>query len=148
MKSYPPAPYAYCIFCDDVRNEANGKAMFIGIYNDAIVFPHAAPATMRQLCFALHYVEPIGFSEEAVKLQIVKSDQNDPLVTAEIMPAGPRPAFEASEEDGKNLLFRFVVPIPDPVFETDCTIKVQFVLGEYVITGGRVQVRFNSQTTT
>lgn len=29
------------VVCDDVRKEANGKHIFIGVYNDTIVFPNS-----------------------------------------------------------------------------------------------------------
>ena len=40
---------SYAIFCDDVRQENNGKLIFVGVYNDDLYFQGPPPWTHRQL---------------------------------------------------------------------------------------------------
>jgi len=60
--------YAYCIFADDVRQETNGKMLYIGTYfNDMRV--QEFPFTIPKLSIITTVVSPIEKPFETVKLK-------------------------------------------------------------------------------
>ncbi|WLG72198.1 DUF6941 family protein [Pseudomonas simiae] len=44
--------YAYAVFCDDIRQEINGKITMVGIYTDRL-FVSSVPTVLPKLCLAL-----------------------------------------------------------------------------------------------
>jgi len=44
--------YAYAVFCDDIRQEINGKITMVGIYTDRL-FVASVPTVLPKLCLAL-----------------------------------------------------------------------------------------------
>ena len=44
--------YAYAVFCDDIRQEINGKITMVGIYTDRLLVS-SVPTVLPKLCLAL-----------------------------------------------------------------------------------------------
>lgn len=44
--------YAYSVFCDDIRQEINGKITMVGIYTDRLLVT-SLPTVLPKLCLAL-----------------------------------------------------------------------------------------------
>ncbi|HEU4660655.1 MAG TPA: hypothetical protein VFS63_08335 [Pseudolabrys sp.] len=50
--------YGFCIFCDDIRNEAGGKLSFMGCYNAVMFVPSRLPFVLPKFCIHLHVFSP------------------------------------------------------------------------------------------
>jgi hypothetical protein len=81
----PSTPYGYTIFCDDLRREANGKALYIGVYAGSIIVPFI-PIGLTSLVAMVIYRERIGESTDPVTIKIFLPGGNDgsPTVTLEL----------------------------------------------------------------
>jgi hypothetical protein len=99
MKTQPPPElYGSTIFCDEIRHEISGKAIFIGVYTQVMVV-NAFPVTLPTFSFFVRYAQRKDLAkEEAPKIKIflpgdaedkpsiegelpyLKSDPNHPLL--------------------------------------------------------------------
>lgn len=52
-------PYLHVIFCDDVRPEASGKMLYIGVYGGELIAP-AFPLLLPKLAVVAYYAFPFG----------------------------------------------------------------------------------------
>ena len=57
-------PFGYTIFCDDVRNEINGKVTLVGVYAGDVIVLGTLPVTLPKLGLSVNYHEKLGESEE------------------------------------------------------------------------------------
>ena len=63
MESRP----TFCIFCDDIREEAYGKVALMGIYGDDLIvaaFPHQAP----KFCISVYVISPIEDPPKSLRI--------------------------------------------------------------------------------
>jgi hypothetical protein len=107
----PSTPYGYTIFCDDVRQEDNGKLLLIGVYAGVMFvpsFPFAAP----RLTFRVTYFERIQESTEPVQIRVYFPDDGQDSPTIKL---------DLSED------FRKAVP-PEPVSDASDWDKPEFFL--------------------
>lgn len=87
MKSIAPTtPYGYTIFCDDVRLEASGKSIYIGIYRDSLILNTQLPSVLPKFCLVIHYFERPNESKEPVTVHVYLPDDQvgSPTHTAEL----------------------------------------------------------------
>lgn len=52
-------PYGTTTFCDDIRTENNGKHLYIGVYQDAIISEQDFPLVLPTFAMAIKVLEPI-----------------------------------------------------------------------------------------
>lgn len=72
----PSTPYGYTIFCDDIRQEDNGKLIYIGVYSGVMYAPQF-PITVSALALRIFYFERPNESNEAVELRIYLPGQEE-----------------------------------------------------------------------
>lgn len=68
--------FATSIFCDDVRQEVNGKVSYMGVYHNAM-FCASFPAQLIKLCINISITTPI--SEPFKSLSFKGSYEGEPL---------------------------------------------------------------------
>jgi len=102
------------LVCDDIRMEANGKAIIIGVYDEAIIF-QSFPAAMPKLMLRLSLT--LLEAASTFTLDFVSADLPNLSFPDEALP------FKGKGTRG-NLLFEFT-PI---VFRRDQECKVMFGL--------------------
>jgi len=124
---HPSTPGGYTIFCDDVRQENNGKQIFIGVYNADMVV-ESLPALLPSFSFVIRYQEMKGESELPVKIVITVPNPDDQMI------------FEA---DLPRDAFKLAAPAPDAVQgEMMTAINLASSIVGLVITHlGRIKVR-------
>jgi hypothetical protein len=89
-------PSGYVIFCDDVRQEINGKTIFIGVYhgNDMTVLADSWSVTIPKLSIVIAYHENIDtfISMNEVRVYLPGEPEDSPSLR--IQPP-PKEALEA-----------------------------------------------------
>jgi hypothetical protein len=123
----PSTPSGYSLFCDDIRQEDNGKQILIGLYHgDMLVesFPILLP-TFRVL---IRYQERINESRLPIKFVVTVPDEagNDtPVFQADM----PRESLDS-------------VPAPsDNVDDPFATLNLNAVFSPLILYQGRIKVR-------
>lgn len=148
-------PHANVIFCDDVRQEINGKLLHIGVYNDDILFDGPLPWSLPQGLFCLisyHELYPevrpvLAFkvrletkSQGQVDLAEVKADGNEPTLQRGLLD------FEAGVT--KVLTMRTTIQLGPMIFQEPAKISVVAIRNGEEIAAGRVrisQMKFDEQ---
>ncbi len=138
-------PFGHSIFCDDVRTEANGKQMHIGVYLADMLFQTAAfPVRLPSLHVIVHYLERRGDSDKNVRLAVFIPGKEEPLTSYELqrsdLDAVPMPTATEGLED-PMVGFNFVFQLHDLVFTEPGYIKVRAFLGDDVLRLGALSVR-------
>ena len=64
------APFGYCIFCDDIRQEVGGKVSFIGSYDVLMQINSTFPCTLPKFAIAVTWIEPARSPARLVTLQV------------------------------------------------------------------------------
>ena len=76
------------VFCDDIRHEADGKRLFIGVYSSNMILYAEPPVVLPKLCIAVDYFERPNESQESVEIQIflpgADTDTDPPLIDISI----------------------------------------------------------------
>lgn len=73
----PPDFYGYTIFCDDIRAEAEGKMMFIGVYA-SYMFIHADfPVTLPKFGFGITFLQKRKVFESNLGIRIFLPQDSD-----------------------------------------------------------------------
>lgn len=152
----PSTPSGYTIFCEDIRHEDNGKAIFIGVYNGDIVLPSDSefPATLRSLAFHISYMERPDESTDLVEFLIYLPGQhNEPARRIPIF-SGPRPPVSTDmvsdrpESEGRDPILSLRVNVVVSPIELQQTgeIRVRAQVGDDVVKLGSLQVRLADPT--
>jgi hypothetical protein len=63
-------PRGYTVFCDDIRQEANGKLIYIGVYTNGLVINVDFPVTIPKLALSITYIERPGESTDPVTFYV------------------------------------------------------------------------------
>lgn len=121
-------PHVETIFCDDIRDEVNGKVSYIGTYN-ANLFAKEFPITLPKFCIAVKIILPLDYPFDKIELNIYKDE--DVIIQANIDESQLETYFqqvkEIKEKDKKNRLFAFQIRIIASPFqlENKCTLRVR-----------------------
>ncbi len=63
-------PGGHVLFCDDVRQEVNGKFIFIGVYTGEMIYGGDFPVVIPQLFACVTYIERPGDGDDLATLHI------------------------------------------------------------------------------
>ena len=79
MSDYVPisTPRGSVLFCDDIRQENNGKAIYIGIYTNGMLLGVPPPAALPSFAIAITYVERPNETTDPVRI-IVETPWDEP----------------------------------------------------------------------
>ncbi len=143
---HPTTPNGYSIFCDDVRMEANGKQIFIGVYGTDILMP-SFPIQLPMLHVVIKYNERPGESTHPVKFVITIPGQEAPVFTAEV----PRedlakaiiPIAPDDDVDDPIITLNLLAGFPGIIFPQAGRIKVRAYRGDDEIRLGTIRVRLH-----
>lgn len=145
MSDLPTSPFASTIFCDDIRKEANGKFILIGMYTGGMTFS-VPPPQVISLALLMTYVEPRDYSEEEIRFEVCLSTASEPLVRATVMPSGSRPDVVGDDEENRLAI---MAPVQVPPFTVDraATLRVRWYCGDKSIHGGSLKIEFGQAET-
>jgi hypothetical protein len=73
----------YTIFCDEIREEPNGKQIYIGVYNGEIILPGPGPHVLRIVTFLINlFVDTDLEMGEQLTLRVRTPWQSEPIIDA------------------------------------------------------------------
>jgi hypothetical protein len=131
-----PDVFGYTVFCDDIRQEANGKLIFIGVYQGTMLINADFPQTLSKLSLSLHVIMKTELAKPPIKLRIfVPGDEESSSVEAELGETEEGGLQRAAAENSKAL----GIPVEDhihTVFFANMSFE-NFVIKE----PGRIRVR-------
>lgn len=133
-----PDVFGYTVFCDDIRQEATGKFIFIGVYQGTMFINADFPQTLPKLSFSLHVVMKNELAKPPIKLRIfVPGDEENSSVEAEVGETEEGGFHKAATENSKAM----GIPVEDhihTVFFANMSFE-NFVIKQ----PGRIRVRID-----
>ncbi len=84
-----PSPSGSVMVCDDVRQEATGKIIYLGVYlNNEIIFPHETifPTMLHKLCIQIKYYENKETFPSYEKVEVIFPGEENPIIVETIPP--------------------------------------------------------------
>ena len=116
------------LFCDDIRHETNGKAMYIGVYSSAMLVQQF-PITLPKLCIAIKVTTPADQPFRSFSLRILKDDDVIQEVSIdEDQLAIPTELFGDVSENFMGLKCHtnnFLIALSQVKFDKACMLRVR-----------------------
>lgn len=140
-------PHASVVFCDDLRQEANGKLLHIGVYNDDALFDGPFPwALPNGLWCLLKYLEPypeivphfrVKVRLESKAVGIVNLIETDMPMADDI----PQKGYFSFETNAiRTLALNMNIHLPTLVFQEPAKLAVLVVRDGEEISAGRLRI--------
>lgn len=110
----PKTPFGYTIFCDDVRQEINGKLIYIGIYQADMVVYGTAPTAVPMLCAVVTYRERPGESDDPVTVKLFGPGNENAIAEVNLQLDQLRhtpPPEPPADENNPDRMISVMVPI-------------------------------------
>ncbi len=136
-------PWGFTVFCDDVRLEANGKLLYIGVYPGDMVIYGILPALIPSFAALVRYSEKPGESTDRVTIKVFPPGGDDPIVAIELDTVMLRSTNLSTDVPNEEQLVSSLVPIrisPMPI-EHEGRIRVRAYRGNDEIRLGTLNVR-------
>lgn len=117
------------IYCDDIRQEVNGKLSFIGVYaNDMLV--NKFPIVVSKLCVSVKTLAPASDPINSMTVRILKDDELlQEIVVGEDQIAAslqkPEEELAIQDEENRVQLTQFLLTFSPLQFVEPCKIKVR-----------------------
>jgi hypothetical protein len=142
----PATPYGYTIFCDDIRQEANGKWIYIGVYSAEMIIFGVPPMLLPTFVAATTYRERPGESDVPVKIKMFVPGSDCAAVELDVPVAVMRSAQFSTETEGEDRIFSAIVPIrlSPLLLRQGGLIKIRAYRGDDEIRLGALLVRFQA----
>jgi hypothetical protein len=143
----PTTPYGYTIFCDDLRQEANGKLIYIGVYTADMIIYGAPPMLLPTFVAATTYRERPGESDAPVKIKMFLPGNDDAAVELDLPVASMRSAQFTHETAGEDRMHSVLIPIRTVplMVRQGGLIKIRAYRGDDEIRLGALTVKFQAQ---
>ena len=143
----PKPPYGYTIFCDDIRQEVNGKTTHVGIYAGEMSIVSEGNAVIPQLCALLVYRDlPDTMLTRPVLYKLIRSSDKGEQVLLEA-PFNPPPDLKIREapqigrQDGTNFTeIRLEAKLAPFIVEESCLLKSRIYVGDDEVLCGALRV--------
>jgi hypothetical protein len=143
-------PTGHTVFCDDIRQEANGKRLFVGVYGTTMfVRVSEFPVILPTLAFHVTYVDEPGVELPPLTLKIYfpGDEEETPSFISEFPEGFPPPEQRAAvhalqQETDENLKFAMAMPIVLNMVELTepGSIRVRMQRGDELVRLGRLHV--------
>jgi hypothetical protein len=104
-------PSGMSIFCDDIRQEINGKVSLIGVYAGDLILFGTLPGILPRLSIRTVYFERPGESSDPIELLVYLPGDPDDKPSMRGMMAFKRP----TPEEEKKLIEEYEVYSSDPL---------------------------------
>jgi hypothetical protein len=142
----PTTPYGYTIFCDDLRQETNGKFIYIGVYTSDIIIFGNPPILLPTFVAAITYRERPGESDVPVKIKMFLPGVDDAAAELDLSVAAMRSAQFSSETKGEDRMHSAFVSIRTSplLLRQGGLIKIRAYRGEDEIRLGALEVKFQA----
>jgi hypothetical protein len=145
----PAIPGGHVVFCDEVRQEINGKLLYIGVYNTDMVVAGPAPAILTQLCGIVSIRLPTVEANTKLVVKMSQSGRSEPLVVieAELTPTdlttlSAIPPMIDDEPEAKTVAQMFSILMAQNIEITEnCVFRIRAYVGDDEIRLGALRVR-------
>jgi hypothetical protein len=139
----PSTPFGYTIFCDDIRQESNGKLIYLGVYQTDMTIFGTFPAILPTFTMMIRYNERRTDSGDPVTIKIFVPGNDQPVFQVTIDTATMRSALPRSDLPGEDEIISTLIPVRlSPLqIETEGRIKVRAYKGDDEIRLGTLNVR-------
>ncbi len=138
----PATPGGNVIFCDDIRFEANGKTIFIGVYTGEIIILGSAPATLPSFAVMINYLERPGDLDGPVLAKLLGPGDEE-LACLSIPVDQARLNFNPEFKEEDNLiLLQMNVTLHNVLIKQEGFIRLRIFCGDTEIRMGSLRVRF------
>ena len=143
----PTLPGGFVIFCDDIREEVNGKFTFVGTYAGEMTIFGAAPVILPKICVAVRLrVNPAALPQHIVfKITKETEQDSDTLLEAPLDAPAPPEQFKFPENIGgdgfKFIEIGFNTELVGITFPDISTIRVRALIGEDELRVGALTVK-------
>ncbi|MER8995794.1 hypothetical protein [Mesorhizobium sp. M0678] len=140
-------PHASVVFCDDLRQEANGKQLHIGVYNDVVLFDGPLPwALPTGLWCLIKYLEPYPETLPTLAIKVRLESKaggvvdliEAPVPKTDIIPQ--RGPLEFEKDAVKLLALRMNIQLSTLVFQEPAKLVVVVVRDGEEISAGRLRI--------
>lgn len=142
----PTLPSGHVIFCDDIRQEMNGKVTFVGAYSNFLFVNGTLPVVLPKLCMGIVYREETDSLQPVkVKVFLPSDDEDSPTATMAFEPQAdmiPPPSEEFLFREAR-LLFE----LPGAVIAQEGRVRVRAYRGDDEIRLGSLTVALNPTLT-
>lgn len=143
----PHLPSGYVVFCDDIRDEVNGKKTIVGSYSGEMTVYGDQPLRVGQLCAWIVYRDDHSTFPKQVTIKVIKesSQKEELMFEANIDLPAPPPELELSPlSDSDSIRFSELHAFPRFAgidFPEECRIKVRAYVGDDEIRLGALNVK-------
>ncbi len=134
-------PHGVSLFCDDVREEKDGKRTYVGVHGQVLNIETTKPAVLPRLCIVSHIVLPADFDFRTFRHELVRrqGDKEETLGQS-VHDAPPRPAAPRSAVASiKAILGMEFTPFE---ITEECRLLVRAVFDDLTIPLGTLAIRF------
>lgn len=92
-------PSGYCLFCEDIRYEQNGKFSLMGNFGNSLFLLGAFPIILPKFCLYLSYFQRREDGFQDIRLEVVLSSKNSDIIVWEsIVPSAALESAPMSED--------------------------------------------------
>ena len=134
-------PFAFAIFCDDIRFEIGNKVTLVGIYSGDM-FLQELPAFIPKLGVAVTLVTPLHKSPSSLTVRISKGDDLALEFVVPVVP-GASPALSDEHDAPTRRSFIFQVPLPPMTIPAPCMLRVALVVDGVEMNAGKLRIGLN-----
>ena len=131
--------FVHVHYCDDIRQEINGKLSLIGCYGPDLVVNQRLPVVLPKLCAMVFVVTPISTPFRALKVRILRDQE---LITEIEVPDENFAAMAADVAEGMRLFqlsFQFAfAPFAIP---EEGVLSVEAQTETELLVGNRLRLR-------
>lgn len=111
------------LYCDDIRQEINGKFSYIGVYQSELI-AQSLPITLPKLCIVIMVRSPIDDPPQSLTVQIRKNEGDRADESAEEILR----EISVSEEELANAANSIDASVDDGVNREDRMQRLQFMV--------------------
>jgi hypothetical protein len=90
-----PDFFGYSIFCDDIRQEIDGKVTYVGVYSGAMAIRAKLPIVLPKFCIGIVFAQRRPLFTPDIGIRIFVPGDSDEKASIEAQFSGP---FELPEE--------------------------------------------------
>jgi hypothetical protein len=142
----PITPYGYTIFCDDLRQEVNGKWIYIGVYTADMIIFGSPPMSLPTFVAAITYRERPHESDAPVKIKMFVPGSDNAAAELDLPVTVMRSAQFSPETEGEDRMYSAFIPIKSfslPLRQGGL-IKIRAYRGHDEIRLGSLEVKFQA----
>jgi hypothetical protein len=137
--------YAYCLFCDDVRQEVGNKFSYMGVYPSELTFggelPESAPAVLPKIVAAVWLVCAVDDPPKKVRISIFAPPGRSKIFEHDLDPASLNMPENLPELTTK-ISVGGQIPFFNLAFVCSGIFEVAIETEKETLTAGRLRINF------